>query len=173
MCESGGKHPLWLKATVYLPRALGGRGMRSVEEEYKMTKIKSAIKLYSNEDPTMRLVRAFEENAIHQGHQSLVKEAREFAEELGFTLDLSFPHPKFRDNTDGADVPTDKIKRHIKKAAIEQRKTEVKEKKWQGKLLSARWEEDQLNQPGCFAWMKNGIRRLHTPSRGCLNFMNS
>ena len=44
VCESGGKHPLGLKATVYLPRALGGRGMRSVEEEYKMTKIKSAIK---------------------------------------------------------------------------------------------------------------------------------
>ena len=38
----------------------------------------------------MRMVRAFEENAIHQGHQSLVKEAREFAEELGLTLDLSF-----------------------------------------------------------------------------------
>ena len=117
--------------------------------------IKSAIKLYSNEDPTMRLVRAFEENAIHQGHQSLVKEAREFAEELGFTLDLSFPHPKCRDNTDGADMPTEKIKRHLKKAAIEQRKTEVKEEKWQGKLLAARWEEDQLNQRGCFAWLKN------------------
>ena len=86
MCESGGKHPLGLKATAYLPRALGGRGMRSVEEEYKITKIKSVIKLYGNEDPTMRLVRAFEENAIHQGHQSLVKEAREFAEELGFPL---------------------------------------------------------------------------------------
>ena len=41
VCESGGKHPPGLKATVYLPRALGGRGMRSVEEEYKMTKIKS------------------------------------------------------------------------------------------------------------------------------------
>ena len=110
-----------------------------------MTKIKSAIKLYSNEDPTMRLVRAFEENALHQGHQSLVKEAREFAEELGFTLDLSFPHPKCRDNTDGADVPRDKIKKHLKKAAMEQRKTEVKGKKWQGKLLAARCEEDKLN----------------------------
>ena len=29
------------------------------------------------------------------------------------------------------------------------------EKKWQGKLLAARWEEDQLNQRGCFAWLKN------------------
>ena len=40
-----------------------------------MTKIKSAITLYSNEDSTMSLVRAFEENAAHQGHQSLIKEA--------------------------------------------------------------------------------------------------
>ena len=96
VCESGGKHPPGLKATVYLPRALGGRGMRSVEEDYKMTKIKSAIKLYSNEDSTMSLLRAFEENAAPQGHQSLVKEA---------TLDLSFPRPKCRDNTDRADVP--------------------------------------------------------------------
>ena len=155
MCESGGKHPLGLKATVYLPRALGGRGVGSVEEEYKMTNIKSAVKLYSNEDPTMRLVRAFEENAVHQGHQSLIKEARMFAEELGFTLDLNYPHPKCRDNTYGADVSRDKIKRHLKKAAMEQRKTEVKEKRWQGKFLAARWEEDQLNQRGCFAWLKN------------------
>ena len=64
VCETGGKYPLGLKAIVYLPRALGGRGMRSVEEDYKMTKIKSAIKLYSNDDSTiMSLVRAFEENA--------------------------------------------------------------------------------------------------------------
>ena len=104
--------------------------MRSVEEEYKMTKIKSGIKLYGNEDSTMWLVRAFEENAVNQSHQSLVKEARLFPEELGFTLDLRFPHPKFRDNTDGADVPRDKIKRNLKKAAMEQRKTEVKEKRW-------------------------------------------
>ena len=112
--------------------------MRSVEEEYKMTKIKSAIKLYSDNDSTMSLVRAFEENAAHQGHQSLDKEARTFAEELGITLDLSFPHPEFCENTDGADVPRDKIKRNLKMAALERRKTKVKQKRWQGKLLAAR-----------------------------------
>ena len=109
--------------------------MKSVEEEYKMTKIKSAIKLYSNEEPTMRLVRAFEENAIHQGHQSHVKETREFAEELGFTLDLSFPHTKCRDNTDGADVPRDKIKSNGK---LKSRKRNGKESSSQrdGKRIS-------------------------------------
>ena len=38
---------------------------------------------------------------------------------------------------------------------MEQRKTEVKEKRSQEKLLAARWEEDKLNQRGCFAWLKN------------------
>ena len=148
---SNGKHPLGLKATVYLPRALGGRGMRSVEKEYKMTKIKSAIKLCSNDDSTVSLLRAFEKNAADQGHQSLVKEAKTFAEELGIALDESFPHPKCRDNTDGADVHRNKIKRHLKKASLERKKTEVMEKRWQRKLLAARWEVDQLNQRGCFA----------------------
>ena len=97
---------------------------------------------------TISLVRAFEENAAHQGHQSLVKEARMFAEQLGITLDLSFPHPRCRDNTDGADVTRDNTKRHLKKAALERRKTEVKEKRWQGKLLAARWEDDQAEPAG-------------------------
>ena len=42
--ENGGKHPLSSTAVFYLPRVAGGRGMKSVEQEYKMTKIKAAIK---------------------------------------------------------------------------------------------------------------------------------
>ena len=38
-------------------------GVKSVEAEYKQTRIKSAVKLYGNEDPTMGLVRTFEEQA--------------------------------------------------------------------------------------------------------------
>ena len=33
---------------MYLPRKLGGRGLKPLEEEYKLTKIKVAVKLYSN-----------------------------------------------------------------------------------------------------------------------------
>ena len=76
--ENGGKHPLGSTALLYLPRHQGGRGLRSVETEYKHTKIKSAIKLYQNKDPTMSLVRAFEERAADKGNQSLIKEASTF-----------------------------------------------------------------------------------------------
>ena len=51
-------------------RADGGRGLKSVEAEYKQIKVKAAVKLYSNKDPTMGLVREFEQHAADKGHQS-------------------------------------------------------------------------------------------------------
>jgi len=51
--QSWGKHPLGSTELMYLPRKLGGRGLKSLEEKYKLTKIKAAVKLYSNPDPVM------------------------------------------------------------------------------------------------------------------------
>ena len=51
LVESGGKHPLGSTALLYLPRKKGGRGLKSVEQEYKLVKIKAALKVYKNLDP--------------------------------------------------------------------------------------------------------------------------
>ena len=58
------------------PRKLGGRGLKSVENEYKNTKIKAAVKLYCNADPTMAAVRSFEELAVQNGRHSIIKDAK-------------------------------------------------------------------------------------------------
>ena len=60
----------------------GGTGMRSVEREYKSVKVKAAVNLYKNPDLTMETVRKFEERSVALGHQSLVKDAVKYAEEL-------------------------------------------------------------------------------------------
>ena len=65
---NGGKHPLSSKAVLYLPRADEGRGLKLVEQEYKLIKIKAAIKLYENQDPMIRSLRAFEERPAEKGH---------------------------------------------------------------------------------------------------------
>ena len=70
--ENGGKHPSGSTAILYMPREEGGRGLRSIEEEYKVTKIKAAVKLYRNGDPVMAMVREFEERAEKLGHSSYV-----------------------------------------------------------------------------------------------------
>ena len=47
------------------------RGLRSIEEEFKETKIKAAVQLYRNGDPAMAMVPEFEVRAEELGHSSL------------------------------------------------------------------------------------------------------
>ena len=61
--ENGGKHPGGSTALLHLPREQGGRGLRAVEMEYKVTKVKAAIRMYENQDPAMKMVREFDERA--------------------------------------------------------------------------------------------------------------
>ena len=71
--ENGGKHLASLTSLLYLPREKEGRGLRSVEQEYKTTKIKSLLKLYQNSDQTVKAVRELiEDHALASGHQSLI-----------------------------------------------------------------------------------------------------
>ena len=92
---NGGKYPASLASWLDLPREKGDGGLRSVEHEYKLTKIKSLVKLYQNSDQTVEAVIEFEQHAMASGHQSLVdvlvKEAVKYAEELNITpqLDIS------------------------------------------------------------------------------------
>lgn len=48
--ESGGKHSLSSTAVMYRSRDNGDRGLRSVEQEYKLSRIKAAVKLYQNQE---------------------------------------------------------------------------------------------------------------------------
>ena len=80
MVENGAKHLLGSTELLYLPKSIGRRGMKSFEGKYKITKIKAVAHLYANPDPTMGLLREFEEKAARTGRRSLVKDAQRYAE---------------------------------------------------------------------------------------------
>ena len=90
---NGGNHPQGSSVMMYLSRKCGKRGMKSVEREYKNTKIKTAVKLFSNPDPAMATVRCFEAKAVQTGRHSIIKNAQKYARELGLQLKLDFPDP--------------------------------------------------------------------------------
>ena len=73
-------------AILDVSRMLGGRGLKSADNEYKNTKIKAAVKLYCNADLTMTAVRSFEELAVQNGHHSIIKDAKKCTEELDLHL---------------------------------------------------------------------------------------
>ena len=154
--ENGAKHPLSSTAVMYLPRHPAGRGLRSVEQEYKLTKIKAAVKLYRNADPTRRTVRMFEERAVEKGHSLLLTEAQKYVQELEIGLSLRYLNPSFTlARRPEVEAEGTKIKELLKRAMIDKLQETVKAENWHGRLFTSRWKDEELSQDACFARMKD------------------
>ena len=93
--ENGQRHPLSSTAVLYLPRDKSSRGLKSIEQEYKLIKTKMAMRLYENPDPMMRSVWIFEDKECEKGFSSLVKDAHKFAEKHAACVNLATPDPLF------------------------------------------------------------------------------
>ena len=118
--EFGGKHHQGSTAILYMNRKCGGRGLRSVETTSKDIKIKAAMKLYYNLGPSsMEAVRLFEEKSVRGRRQSVIKNARRHAEELGLHLKLEYPEPMCVTD-DSKEVNGKKVKGCIVKARQEE-----------------------------------------------------
>ena len=124
--ENGGRHPSSSNAVLYLPRSIGGRGLRSVELECKLIKIKAALKVYENPDPMIATVRDIDERASERGHHSLGKDAVEYARELNLELKLSCPHPVCG-IVEGEEIPNKQIKKALKQAQVNMLGKEVQD----------------------------------------------
>ena len=140
-----------------------------MEEVYKATRIKAALKLYSKEDPTMNAVRQSEEQSIRTGHQSLLKDAIKYADELGIALNLTNPYPVCLNKDDAKEIPSQHISSSIKGRNQQRLKDTMEAEKWQGKLLTERWKDDNISDK-CFEWLKNWnscpshvIAEMHEP----------
>jgi len=151
LTENGGRHPTSSNAVLYLPRKMGGRGLRSIEMEYKLTKIKAALKVYENHDPMIGTVRSFDEKASERGHQSLGKDAVGYARELNLELKLLYPQSTCF-TVEGDEIPNKQIKKALKDAQVNILRKEVENQKWEGKLFADRWKDEDLHK-ACFSWM--------------------
>ena len=122
--ENDDKHPPSLTSLLYLPRGKRGRGMRSVDTSKSSNQIVEAV-------------REFEEHAVASGHQSLLKEAAKYAEELNITLQLDILNLVCV-LTEGKVVTAARAGNLLKKSH-EMLFLEIsKDKKWQEKLFRMR-----------------------------------
>ena len=79
----------------------------------------------------MAAVRSFEQLAVENGHHSIVKDAKKYAEELDLQLWLNFPNPVAV--ADGKEVEAKKVKQAIYKARKQETQLTVSEERCQGK----------------------------------------
>ena len=155
--ENGGNHPKGSTAILYMSRKLGGRGLKSMENEYKNTKMKAAVKLYCSADPMMAAVRLFEELAVQNGRHSIIRDAKKYAEELDLQLWL---------NCCGCcsqwqEVKAKKVKQAIYKACQQETQSTVSEERWQGKLFKNRWDDEKVKLKECFVWLAFFMEECH------------
>ena len=170
--ENGGNHPKGSIVILYMSRKLSGRGLKSVENEFKSTKIKAAVKLNCNADPRMVAVRSFEELAVQNGCHSIIKVARKYAEELDLQLWLNFPNPVAV--ADGKEVQAKKVKQAIYKARQQEIQSTVSEERWQGKLIKNRWDDEKVKlRRNALCGFLHGRMPQRRPSLEFKGFTNS
>ena len=141
-----------------MPRSKGGRGLRSVEMEYKATKIKGAVRLHGSQYRVLGMVREFEEQAARTGRRSIFKQAVKCTVELGLELDLEHAQ---------------KIKTEEQKCQIEKLVDEIRNQRWQGRLVTTRLEDESLSANGCFCGSQSGRTAHHTQSLDSLSHTSS
>ena len=130
--ENGGKHFCGSTSLQYLSRVKGGRGLYSIEREYKETKVKAADKLFQNRDLVMKMVRYLGKRVESMGYHSLTKEAAKYTEENGLQLKLQYPDLSYV--TEEAEVIFgEKLQSHARKKRGLRLKGGVGAQKWQGK----------------------------------------
>ena len=58
--------------------------MKPAETAYKVTQIKTALKIHGSTDPTVKLVKNWDENSASKGRHSMLEDAVKYAREFGF-----------------------------------------------------------------------------------------
>ena len=157
MNTNGAKHTNLMNEVNYLPRCKGGRGLRSLEETYKMTKVKLAVKLINDKDNRMDIVKQYHKNNMNNASFSIFKDAKRYAREFELDVDLT-NDGKFtivnseneREFVEDMNLMSHKLKtnNNQKKHAM------VLGSKWQGVNLKQRIDDEKVIKK-YFHWLQN------------------
>ena len=74
---------------------------------------------------------------------------------MGLQLQLEYPSPACIKRDSGEVITAEKLKVELRRVLEEKTWETVHEQNWQGKLLSARTEDESLNFNGCYWWLSS------------------
>ena len=154
----GAKHTNIMNEIIYLPRSKGGRGLISIERLYKESKIKTAVKVAQDPDKRMQIVKQFHLKARDTTSYSLFKEARSYADEFGFILDINannvscmfYDTDGVRKNTDDSKIIFNEMKSNRCNVNI----SKILASNWQGVIYASR-SQDETVCLSHFDWLQN------------------
>ena len=156
LVKNGAKHYQQMNDLLYLTKNKGGKGLKSIEQSYKETKVKSAVKLLQSTDQRMDMVKQFHRICMNTKHYSLFKDAIKYANEIGIKLDISptsYSVKFVKDNVTVTTTSVSAVKSEISRSRNEKHETQIMSSTWQGVNYKTRKNDVHL-QKGCFDWLK-------------------
>ena len=88
IAQNKGKHNSESNPILYLSPDLGGRCLKEIEIQYKVTKIKTAHYTTTSKDPHIEVVRTFQDVKEAKKSRSVIKDAKTYAQQLN--VDVTF-----------------------------------------------------------------------------------
>ena len=153
MNRAGAKHTNQVNELLYLPRKIGGRGLKSIELTYKETKIKSAVKVLTHTDPRMKLVSTFQKQCSKKKRASLYSDAIAYAKELDIEFEVNDTY-KAVDKRSCNEINNLKQLKMVLAQNRNYKNEEILEGcTWQGVNFLSR-KRDQTLSSGCFNWLQ-------------------
>ena len=156
MNQQKAKYKLQVNSSLYLPRSKGGRGLKQVENIYKRTRIKAAIKLLIDKDPEITIVKKFDEVRMQNGRSSIIKDAIKYAREdfqaefitMENNFIFSYGNGEQREST--SDIK--QVTTLLKKITILNLEDEMNKTTWQGQIMKIRNEDPLLIRNNYYLW---------------------
>ena len=138
---------------LYLPEELGGSGMKSVEDTYKLTTIKMANYLNNSDGKRIKCARTLEMNRITQGRRSIFKQATKYAAEYDIICtfdDTGTTISASKDSTAATETKTittpssTALKELLRSKIAEKYTKEAEEQNWLGDYTNKQRQGKQL-----------------------------
>ena len=121
---------------MYLPKTVGGRGFKSVEDTYRMTKIKVAHHINVSRDPRMKLIRSFQDYKMKRNRRSIIAQAIRTCKNH-FELEMRFEEGKTvltenEKSMEFCENDANAIKRRLENSLKRVYQERVRSQKWLG-----------------------------------------
>ena len=84
--DTKAKHPASSNELLYFPKTKGGRSLKSVEQVYKETKIKTALHMHRSTDPAVKAAAKTDLIRTQKGKRSITRDANTFANEINVEI---------------------------------------------------------------------------------------
>ena len=141
---------------LYLPRKVGGRGLKSVKDAYEETKIRILCYLFCSQNPWLSIVWKRE---IEKNHISLSKEVSKTFENIDVNISISLDKITIEEAELSQNYKKNNkmLKTIYQKGKIEQRKASYKQKQMQSEI----WSMQTLDS---FNWLQIALNPEKTSS---------